>query len=218
MQESTYNFEDNLKNVVYTSDKLVNNMLQSVQDEIERIDSRVLEPSCGDGNFLDAILRKKLFSVCKKYGHSRVDFEFYILRALMSLYGVEIDNSVVILCKQRLELSVKQFYLKYYTEKQWIVLLPLVQYILDTNILCGDSLSLTSPIDGSPVVLAEWSFLGSYKVKRRDFVYEQLIDVSESAEKVLSDRHIEGFIPKPVKDYPLVKIFNIRNYAKTILR
>ena len=86
--------------------------------------------------------------------------------------------------------------------------------ILDTNILCGDSLSLTSPIDGSPVVLAEWSFLGSYKVKRRDFVYEQLIDVSESAEKVLSDRHIEGFIPKPVKDYPLVKIFNIRNYAK----
>lgn len=214
MQESTYNFEDNLKNVVYTSDKLVNNMLQSVQDEIERIDSRVLEPSCGDGNFLDAILRKKLFSVCKKYGHSRVDFEFYILRALMSLYGVEIDNSVVILCKQRLELSVKQFYLKYYTEKQWIVLLPLVQYILDTNILCGDSLSLTSPIDGSPVVLAEWSFLGSYKVKRRDFVYEQLIDVSESAEKVLSDRHIEGFIPKPVKDYPIVKIFNIRNYAK----
>lgn len=214
MQESTYNFEDNLKNVVYTSDKLVNNMLQSVQDVIERIDSRVLEPSCGDGNFLDAILRKKLFSVCKKYGHSRVDFEFYILRALMSLYGVEIDNSVVILCKQRLELSVKQFYLKYYTEKQWIVLLPLVQYILDTNILCGDSLSLTSPIDGSPVVLAEWSFLGSYKVKRRDFVYEQLIDVSESAEKVLSDRHIEGFIPKPVKDYPLVKIFNIRNYAK----
>lgn len=185
MQESTYNFEDNLKNVVYTSDKLVNNMLQSVQDEIERIDSRVLEPSCGDGNFLDAILRKKLFRVCKKYGHSRVDFEFYILRALMSLYGVEIDNSVVILCKQRLELSVKQFYLKYYTEKQWIVLLPLVQYILDTNILCGDSLSLTSPIDGSPVVLAEWSFLGSYKVKRRDFVYEQLIDVSESAEKVL---------------------------------
>lgn len=214
MQESTYNFEDNLKNAVYTSDKLVNNMLQSVQDEIERIDSRVLEPSCGDGNFLDAILRKKLFSVCKKYGHSRVDFEFYILRALMSLYGVEIDNSVVILCKQRLELSVKQFYLKYYTEKQWIVLLPLVQYILDTNILCGDSLSLTSPIDGSPVVLAEWSFLGSYKVKRRDFVYEQLIDVSESAETVLSDRHIEGFIPKPVKDYPLVKIFNIRNYAK----
>lgn len=214
MQESTYNFEDNLKNVVYTSDKLVNNMLQSVQDEIERIDSRVLEPSCGDGNFLDAILRKKLFSVCKKYGHSRVDFEFYILRALMSLYGVEIDNSVVILCKQRLELIVKQFYLKYYTEKQWIVLLPLVQYILDTNILCGDSLSLTSPIDGSPIVLAEWSFLGSYKVKRRDFVYEQLIDVSESAEKVLSDRHIEGFIPKPVKDYPLVKIFNIRNYAK----
>lgn len=214
MQESTYNFEDNLKNVVYTSDKLVNNMLQSVQDEIERIDSRVLEPSCGDGDFLDAILRKKLFSVCKKYGHSRVDFEFYILRALMSLYGVEIDNSVVILCKQRLELSVKQFYLKYYTEKQWIVLLPLVQYILDTNILCGDSLSLTSPIDGSPVVLAEWSFLGSYKVKRRDFVYEQLIDVSESAEKVLSDRHIEGFIPKPVKDYPIVKIFNIRNYAK----
>ena len=51
-------------------------------------------------------------------------------------------------------------------------------------------------------------------VKRRDFVYEQLINQAEDAEVVVSDRNTEGFIPKPIRDYPIVKIFNILSYAK----
>ena len=101
MTNNTYNIKDNQKNVVYTSETLVSNMLSCVKDEIERIDARVLEPACGDGIFLDAILRKKLNSVVKKYSHSRIDFEFYILRALMSLYGVEIESNSVKICKCR---------------------------------------------------------------------------------------------------------------------
>lgn len=214
MQQSTYIIEDNQKNVVYTSDRLVSNMLACVRDEIERIDARVLEPACGDGNFLDAILRKKLNSVVKKYKHSRVDFEFYILRALMSLYGVEIDATTVLTCQSRLIRTTKDFYCIEYSKEQWDAFVPLVKYVITTNILCGDALSLTSPIDGQPIVFAEWSFLSSYKVKRRDFVYEHLIDKSENSETVLSDTAMEGFIPKPVKDYSIIKIFNILSYAQ----
>ena len=192
MTINTYNIKDNQKNVVYTSEKLVSNMLSCVKDEIERIDARVLEPACGEGNFLDAILRNKLNSVVKKYSHSRIDFEFYILRALMSLYGVEIESNSVKICKCRLVLTTR----------------------VDTNILCGDALSLINPNDGKPIVFAEWSFLSAYKVKRRDFVYEQLINQADDAEVVVSDRNTEGFIPKPIRDYPIVKIFNILSYAK----
>lgn len=214
LQSSTYNIEDNQKNVVYTSDKLVSDMLSSVKDEIERIDSRVLEPACGDGNFLDAILRNKLNSVIKKYGHSRIDFEFYILRALMSLYGVEIEADVVLICRERLKKTSAEFYSQKFSNEQWIVFEPLVDCVLKTNILCGDALSLTNPVDGTPIVFAEWSFLNAYKVKRRDFIYEQLIYKSDNSEIVVSDRNTEGFIPKPIRDYPIVKIFNILSYAK----
>ena len=139
MTNSTYNIEENQKNVVYTSDKLVSNMLSCIKDEIERIDARVLEPACGDGNFLDAILRNKLNSVVKKYSHSRIDFEFYILRALMSLYGVEIESNTVKICQRRLVLTTKEFYCQEYDEQQWERLLPIIEYVVDTNILCGDA-------------------------------------------------------------------------------
>lgn len=214
MQESTYNIEENLKNVVYTSDRLVSNMLSCVKDEIERIDARVLEPACGDGNFLDAILRNKLNTVVKKYSHSRVDFEFYILRALMSLYGVEIAEDTVKVCQRRLVHTTKEFYCQEYDEQKWENLLPIIEYVIGTNILCGDALSLTNPNNGKPIVFAEWSFLGAYKVKRRDFVYEHLINLDNDAEHVVSDRNIEGFIPRPTRDYPIVKIFNLLSYAK----
>ena len=214
MTINTYNIKDNQKNVVFTSEKLVSNMLSCVKDEIERIDARVLEPACGDGNFLDTILRKKLNSVVKKYSHSRIDFEFYILRALMSLYGVEIESNSVKICKCRLVLTTREFYCQEYDEQQWERLLPIIEYVVDTNILCGDALSLINPNDGKSIVFAEWSFLSAYKVKRRDFVYEQLINQADDAEIVVSDRNIEGFIPKPIKDYPIVKIFNILSYAK----
>ena len=45
---------------VYTSEREVNNMLDLVKNETERLDSRFLEPACGDGNFLINILERKM--------------------------------------------------------------------------------------------------------------------------------------------------------------
>lgn len=50
---------------VFTSEREVNAMLDLVKQETERIDSRFLEPACGDGNFLAEILRRKLAVVRK---------------------------------------------------------------------------------------------------------------------------------------------------------
>jgi len=46
---------------VFTAEREVNAMLDLVKQETERIDSRFLEPACGDGNFLAEILRRTAF-------------------------------------------------------------------------------------------------------------------------------------------------------------
>ena len=51
---------------VFTADREVNAMLDLVKQETERVDSRFLEPACGDGNFLAEILRRKLEAAKKR--------------------------------------------------------------------------------------------------------------------------------------------------------
>ena len=51
---------------VLTADREVNAMLDLVKQETERVDSRFLEPACGDGNFLAEILRRKLEAAKKR--------------------------------------------------------------------------------------------------------------------------------------------------------
>jgi len=51
---------------VFTPDFIVNDMLDLVKNETERIESHFLEPARGDGNFLAPILERKLDIVKKK--------------------------------------------------------------------------------------------------------------------------------------------------------
>ena len=55
---------------VFTNEREVNAMLDLVKQETERIDSRFLEPACGNGNFLIEILRRKLEVVKARYKKS----------------------------------------------------------------------------------------------------------------------------------------------------
>ena len=54
-------------------------MLDLVKDETERIDSRFLEPACGDGNYLVQVLRRKLAAMELKYGKSEFERGYYAL-------------------------------------------------------------------------------------------------------------------------------------------
>ena len=56
---------------VFTREQEVNAMLDLVKDETLRIESRFLEPACGDGNFLIQILKRKLEIVEKNYRTSQ---------------------------------------------------------------------------------------------------------------------------------------------------
>lgn len=77
---------------VFTAEREVKAMCDLVSDECLRIDSRFLEPACGNGNFLSEILARKLDEVAKKYKRSLADYEKNALLALESLFIQQFDH------------------------------------------------------------------------------------------------------------------------------
>src|ERR1700691_6399861 len=84
---------------VFTPSWLVENMLDLVKGETERIDSRFLEPACGSGNFLVPVLQRKLAAVEAKYGKSDFERRHYALLAAMCTYGIELFADNIAECR-----------------------------------------------------------------------------------------------------------------------
>src|SRR5436190_13309568 len=87
---------------VLTSPREVNAMLDLVKGETERIESRFLEPACGNGNFLAEILERKLRVVTERYGKAQHDWERYAVLAVSSLYGIDLLEDNAAACRERL--------------------------------------------------------------------------------------------------------------------
>lgn len=149
---------------VFTNPREVENMVNLVSGEIKRLDSRFLEPACGDGNFLEEILKRKL-QIVKSIKNSVIEWKKNTLTVFSSLYGVELLEDNVIHCRERL---FNVFYKKFYPKKfKDIDLEKSIKIILNLNIIHGDALELKDN-KGYALTFAEWSLIGD-KVQRRDF-------------------------------------------------
>jgi hypothetical protein len=203
---------------VFTSPREVNAMLDLVKQETERIDSRFLEPACGKGNFLTEILNRKLRVVEKNYRRSQLEFEKYMVMAVSSLYGIDILEDNVHLCRQRLFQFADERYTALYKRKVKEIVRCVVWYILETNIIHGNALTLkTEETLPQSIVFAEWSFFGN-KVTRRDFIFEELLppELDKRRQKGLFEQNIEvsdqgkeEFLPKEKCSYPPVHFLKI---------
>ena len=205
---------------VFTNKREVNAMLDLVKTETERIDSRFLEPACGEGAFCVEILRRKLDVVKKNYKRLPLDYEKYSLISLMSIYGVDILEDNTQICRDNL---YKIWFKEY---KKTLKLVPndricdIAKFILTKNILCGDALSLRKN-NGEPIIFAEWSFITGNKIKRRDYKLNELLEDKNKESEQLSlfdlddnmqmrhskeliyDAESDSFIPAPIKEYPI---------------
>ena len=127
---------------VFTNEREVKAMCDMVNDETQRIDSRFLEPACGDGNFLAEILERKLAIVKKRYRKSPMDFEKNSLLAVSSLYGVDILTDNVKACRERLFKIWDKEYKAVCKKECSDDMRDSIRFILDKNILCGNALTL----------------------------------------------------------------------------
>jgi SAM-dependent methyltransferase len=202
---------------VLTPEHIVNAMLDLVEQETVRIDSRFLEPACGTGNFLIEILRRKLKVVEKRYRATQLEYERYAVLAVSSIYGIDILYDNVEECRHRLFVTFNKAYTDLFNDKSKESCRESIQYILSCNILHGDALSLkTVGEKPEPIIFAEWSLLNSSMIKRRDFVFHELVDQSSLRELPLfSDQGEEVFIPEPIRDWPPVHFLEIAHaYTK----
>jgi hypothetical protein len=188
---------------VFTSSWMVEDMLNLVQSETERIDSRFLEPACGSGNFLKSVLSRKFKIVQERYGKSTFEKRHNALFALMCIYGIELLKDNVEECRTILLNRYRDF-LELDKEN---VFVKAAEFVLKTNILQGDALTLTTT-EAKPIEFPEWGYLGNGKFQRRDFRYDALTQRS-SIGGTLFEMLEEEELFVPTKSYPQMTVEQI---------
>lgn len=193
---------------VFTNPREVNAMLDLVKQETERIDSRFLEPACGNGNFLAEVLNRKLNVVDSRYGKSQTDWERYAIIAVSSIYGVDILEDNAHECRERLFSLFDERYTGMFKDKCKFECRRSVKFLLDRNILWGDALDFTNPVTKQPIVFSEWSVVNENMIKRRDYVFRFLVEKTHQF-SLFNDQGEPAAIDEPVRDFPLIPLLKL---------
>lgn len=179
---------------VFTNEREVNAMLDMVKQETERIESRFLEPACGNGNFLVAILKKKL-SRALSIGEN-IDRLFVI--AVSSIYGVDIQEDNVLESRNRMLNIMTQAYKSHIGIEMPSCVVNAVSSILKRNIICGNMLTAESA-DGQPLILCEWDIKDSGYVICKEYHFSDLIEANGECNKYISKHRYSWLVEERVK-------------------
>ena len=193
---------------VFTNPREVNAMLDLVRDESFRLDSRFLEPACGDGNFLIEILRRKL-SLLKDI-KSPTEWEFQSLIAVGSCYGIELLEDNAEACRLRLFTEVREQMGRKGSTQGYEESL---RYMLRKNIVCGDALTYRTA-DGKPITFCEWTpIAGSMQFSRRDFQFDFLVNQTHQYSLFDEQGEAQSF-DEPVRSYPPLHYTQLYRYEE----
>lgn len=178
---------------VFTSEREVNAMLDLVKQETERIESRFLEPACGNGNFLAEILRRKLAVVKKKYKKSKIDYEKNAVIAASSIYGVDILMDNVIDCRNRMFEIWDSEYISVCKKEVNEDCRKSVRFIFEKNIVCGNALSLKMVDEygedtDEPIVFSEWAFVTGFNIQCSEYRFDKLLEGNNKRKDIKSKR------------------------------
>lgn len=201
---------------VFTNEREVKAMLDLVKHETERPDSRFLEPACGEGVFLAEVLRRKLNIVEGRYAKSQVEYERDAFYSISSLYGIDILEDNVDICRKNLYEVFASRYVNLFKSNAKKDYLASIRFVLFRNIIHGDALTYrTCGLIEEPIIFSEWSVVLNNKVQRRDYVFRHLLEtMALEGPNLFSDLGEDAFIPEPVKTFPLQSIYNLSEYVQ----
>jgi hypothetical protein len=191
---------------VFTPVWMAEAMLDLVKAESERIDSRVLEPACGSGNFLVLVLGRKLAAVELRFGKSEFERRHYALLGLMCVYGIELLEDNVAECQENM-LEILADYLGVDAQDD---VYRAAAFVLSQNIVHGDALTMLTS-SGEPIRFAEWGYLGKGKFQRRDFRLDMLTQMSSFGDDTLFADLGKHEIFTPTKSYPPSTLKDLAN-------
>ncbi len=138
---------------VYTHEREVNAMLDLVphmlpsETEPGNTDRTFLEPACGHGNFLVAILARKLsFVTPRRYGRGQ-RFKHRVLRCLASIYGIDISADNVAEARKRMRTTAAQHSEAHEATETTSGFHEAFDAILETNVIHADTLADAAEIE-----------------------------------------------------------------------
>ena len=148
---------------VFTPGKIVDDMLDLIPRDVWQIhpSKTFLEPSVGNGNFVSAILSRKLTFLDEQHaagalpaGKSIQSAQFHALEALSSIYGVDISEDNIIggtpghevACRPRLLTIVQRWHDKNFGSEKTDFggFLKSAQWIVNHNLIIGNMLEFDS--------------------------------------------------------------------------
>src|SRR5699024_8401702 len=112
-------------------------------------------PACGSGNFVLAVLRRKLATVQARYKTSTFERRHNAMLGLMCIYGIELlpDNTAE--CRANLVETFDEFVARDKTGDTEVWHRAALS-VVAANIVHGDALAMTGA-DGSSIQFPEWS-------------------------------------------------------------
>lgn len=170
---------------VFTPRHMVHRMLDLVSPELETgprfVDKTFFEPAAGDGNFLLAILQRKLNAIKKRYQPEFWPVES--LFALASLYGVELLEDNHAAAQAGLLEAFTAFHVNNQTACNYRTnLWRSAKYLISVNIVQGNTLTgLTA--SGDPIQFSWWNRILNIPgtVQREPFSFESLREAATGA-------------------------------------
>lgn len=179
---------------VFTPISTVNLMLDMLGDPIIDTTKTVLEPTCGNGNFLVEILKRRLSNISKRKKTSVREYE--VLVALSRIYGIDIMHDNIREARSRLMSVVSDYFSSTRNSAEF---LAAATVIISRNVIQGDTLKHKSSI-----IILEWIPL--YEQKGFEINPHTLAQIENDLKDVvtaysiaeISDKVDEIFSPKQV--------------------
>ena len=210
---------------VFTAEREVKAMCDLVSAQCNDIDATFLEPACGNGNFLSEILARKLVQVKQQAKSNTTEWEWLSVRAVSSLYGVDIMQDNAQECRNRLFAQWDKAYKTECKKDCNEDTRQSVKYIISENIICGNALTMMCVDENQQdtenyITFAEFKTCGKkYFLKRKDYRLDVLLkenpdesnyegqlnlfgNDANNFENWMIDPITKETVPKPVREYP----------------
>ena len=177
---------------VFTPSWMVQKMLDTpgIREKTEDIYATFLEPSAGDGNFLEAILERKLSAVTRDY--DKKNWKTKSLFALSSIYGIEYLEDNLEVARARMFLCYLDWYEDSFGERlsSNTDIYKSAHYLIKKNIVRGNTLTKRHRDSNELIMLSEWKRVKGYPslVEENRFAFAELFGENIDGE----DKVVEG--------------------------
>lgn len=127
---------------VFTPKKTVIDMcnMDGIKECTYNIESTILEPSCGTGNFLVELIDRKMHTV-DEVSTDKDTYVLNLVKSLTTLYGVDIAYDNILESRDRMkDIVLSHYKVKFNEDLTDEKVLNTIDFVLTTNIILGDML------------------------------------------------------------------------------